>query len=388
MHGHEQITERLINILSVEPEIKHLLESSIAGAAEINPDRRTNPVRSLEDYFTFVDRCSAAMPWDILDGTGDDGIYDRVDQGLNYFYFLNDVPLPELGGRGLYNCSVQYVGSYRNWLAEFVRGWGLFLSTPQSWGPRQLELVRSESRFGLDRGWYEPPENWNSFNDFFSRRLSSPAVRPICAVNNCDVVCSPADSAVQGIWNIDENSKILCDGEHNVKSRDFGSVIDLLGPKCAYRREFAGGCLTHSFLDVHDYHRFHFPVSGTVLEVTRTCQECASGGRMRWDTKQKKYILDSRLPGWQMTETRGCVIADMGDRGLAALMPVGMSQVSSVNFEANVRPGLRFEKGNALGWFLFGGSDFVMLFQRKAGFHLTSAPGQHLLMGGRLGEMG
>jgi hypothetical protein len=57
---------------------------------------------------------------------------------------------------------------------------------------------------------------------------------------------------------------------------------------------------------------------------------------------------------------------------LVALMPAGMSQVRSVNFETDVEVGATFNKGDMLGYFLFGGSDFVMLFQAEAGFMITA----------------
>ena len=48
-----------------------------------------------------------------------------------------------------------------------------------------------------------------------------------------------------------------------------------------------------------------------------------------------------------------------------------MGQVSSVNFEKNIKKGLKVKKGDPLGYFLFGGSDFVMVFEEKADFKLT-----------------
>ena len=93
-----------------------------------------------------------------------------------------------------------------------------------------------------------------------------------------------------------------------------------------------------------------------------------------------------------MIETRGCVIIETKEYGLVALLPIGMSQVSSVNFEDTVKPGTTVKKGDMLGYFLFGGSDFVMLFQRKVGFTLTvpqesDRTYQHVLMGEKYGEL-
>jgi phosphatidylserine decarboxylase len=77
-------------------------------------------------------------------------------------------------------------------------------------------------------------------------------------------------------------------------------------------------------------------------------------------------------PGWQNIETRGCVIIDTGKYGLVALLPIGMSQVSSVNFEKTVKVDNTVKKGDMLGYFLFGGSDYVLLFQSKVNFKLTN----------------
>jgi uncharacterized membrane protein YgdD (TMEM256/DUF423 family) len=66
---------------------------------------------------------------------------------------------------------------------------------------------------------------------------------------------------------------------------------------------------------------------------------------------------------------------------------MGMAQVSSVNFEDDVQVGTTHNKGDMLGNFLFGGSDFVMLFQEKAEFEPTAPIGIHMLMGEKYGVM-
>jgi len=94
-----------------------------------------------------------------------------------------------------------------------------------------------------------------------------------------------------------------------------------------------------------------------------------------------------------MFETRGCVILDTGEYGLVALLPIGMAAVSSVNFEQNVVAGATMKKGDSLGYFRFGGSDFVMLFQSGVKFAIDapkeegSGSYKHILMGERLGSM-
>ena len=65
--------------------------------------------------------------------------------------------------------------------------------------------------------------------------------------------------------------------------------------------------------------------------------------------------------------------------GLVAILPIAMSQVSSCNWEDSVKVGAKVEKGDPMGYFLFGGSDIVMIFQE--GVSLTLASQEHILMG-------
>ena len=389
---HEAITNELIAILDESPKTKELLEKSIESAKAVNPDKTTNPAQTLEEYYAYIDWAAKAMPWNISKNVASDSLYTKIDQSLNYFYFINDQPLDELDGQGLYNNSLQYAEPYRSWLIKFTRQWGEYLSTTDSWNQEYYDLIYADESFGLQGSWYESPDNWTTFNEFFSRYLRSPDQRPIAAEGDASVIVSPADSTPQGVWEIDENSNIIQKEGVNIKSQAFNSVSELLGPDSQYADAFAGGTLTHTFLDVHDYHRYHFPVSGTVKEVNLIPGDDAVGGWVTWDAESGLYVLNADVPGWQMIETRGCVIVETQEYGLVALLPVGMSQVSSVNFEDTVKVGQTVEKGDMLGYFLFGGSDFIMIFQKDAAFEITAPTERsggeydHVLMGEEYGR--
>lgn len=393
--AHKESTLALIKILDKNPEVKALLEKSIEKAKKINPDPKTNPAQTLEQYYDYIDWAAEAMPWNISGELSNfPKLYEKIDQSLNYFYFINDIPLEELDGKGLYNNSLQYAEPYRSWLIDFTKSWGEFLSTPASWSEDYYALAYEDERFGLAEGWYEDPSNWKSFNDFFARYLKSADQRPIAAPEDESVVVSPADSTPQGVWQIDENSDIVQKEGAVIKSKTFNSVIDLIGRDSEYSGAFAGGVLTHTFLDVYDYHRYHFPIGGTIKEIRMIPQDDAVGGAVVWDEETEKYVLHADTPGWQMIETRACIILETQKYGLVALLPIGMSQVSSVNLEDTVQVGATVNKGDMLGWFLFGGSDYVMIFQKDAGFQL-SAPSEnkdggysHIFMGEEYGRLG
>ncbi len=66
--------------------------------------------------------------------------------------------------------------------------------------------------------------------------------------------------------------------------------------------------------------------------------------------------------GYQFTQERGLMVLD-SPVGLVALLPIGMDFISSCNFSVDL--GNYLNKGDEFGYFLFGGSDLIMLFERS-----------------------
>ncbi len=388
---HLDITWDLIRMAEHSPEIKALLEKAISQAHAANPNPDTNPVDSLESYYAFVDRVVRGMPWEIEPAGNHDSLYDQIDQSMGCLYFIADQPLEELSGYGYYHNSLLYHEPFRSWWIEMLGKNGAFLNTEESWNDKYYQTALANPDFQLAGDLYEDPSNWKSFNDFFARKLSDPAKRPIAAADDPSVIVSPADSEPQGFWQIDEDSRVQVDfAEEEGISIKTGTLTDVsvLLKGSAYADAFAGGTLTHTFLDVNDYHRYHFPADGTVKEVFMIPQDDAPGGVIIWNQKLGKYKeYYSQYFGWQSIETRGVIILELDSGGLAAIVPVGMCQVSSVNFESNITPGLKVKKGDPMGYFLFGGSDIIMVFSKDAGFEMTTPAGQHIDMGTRYGQL-
>ena len=65
-----------------------------------------------------------------------------------------------------------------------------------------------------------------------------------------------------------------------------------------------------------------------------------------------------------MVETRSCAIIHTPQFGLVAMLPVGMSQICSVNWTPTLHVGQTLRQGDEMGYFQFGGSDIVLIFQR------------------------
>ena len=384
---HAPMTQSLMAMLDADTQLRAMMEKSLALAAEINPDPDTNPAQTLEQLYDFLDWAATCMPWNVLRDARYPALYDHIDQSVDYFWFLVDQPLEELEGLGYYYPTLQYHEPIASWCREYAQSWGAYLSTQESWKDEYVELFREDGRFGLDKGWYESPENWHSFNDFFARYLSSPDARPVADA----ALVAPADSTPQGVWSIDENGELVHREGVAIKSARFTSIRQLIGEGSAYADEFAGGTLTHTFLDVNDYHRYHFPIDGTVLEVRKIEGTNAAGGVTVWNEETGRYVLEDAIPGWQMIETRDCVILDTA-YGLVAILPIGMSQICSCNWEDSVQVGAQVKRGDPMGYFLFGGSDIVMVFQKQAELTLLVPENgkggyAHLFMGEAYAEL-
>jgi phosphatidylserine decarboxylase len=87
---------------------------------------------------------------------------------------------------------------------------------------------------------------------------------------------------------------------------------------------------------------------------------------------------------YQFNQERGLVIIDSPELGLVAALPIGMAYVSSVNLTPEV--GAELRKGDEFGYFLFGGSDIVLLFQDR-NVIFDARVGTKYLQGQRLGHI-
>jgi phosphatidylserine decarboxylase len=344
-------------LLNKYPDLRPLLEQSLKQAAIANPHRETNPVRTVEEWCAYVERFARCMPWQGMDIGEDASFFRRIDQNIGYFYFLLDQPLDALRNKGYIYPSLQYEPRVAAWLKAYNTAWGEYLSGPNSWNDSYYNLARMDARFELNTERYESPDNWHSWNDFFARKLNQ----------------SYIDSIRQSIVNRQSSNRQFispCDGEiafSPVKTASITNWLDLLGDS-PYRDTFAGGETTHIVLDVFDYHRFHAPCDGTVLECKTIEGIHAGGGVIIWDEEQGRYRYDQLgVTDFQMLETRGVLIINTRAYGKIAIVPVGVQQVSSVQWTIiNHQSSIinhQLTQGTELGKFLFGGSDVVLFFE-------------------------
>ncbi len=298
----------------------------------------------------------------------------EVSDRMSHFYFLVD--------QRVGNSAPQDSDVFRTWMTEFARQWGSYLDTPESFSPRILQSFidnAPEYRIyeSLVDGVPNAPSGWLTANQFIAREING-GLRPIAEPGSNLVVTSPADCSFQHAYDIDADSNIPAT---TVKSRQFGNIKQLIEGS-AYADSFAGGTFVHYMLPVHAYHRYHLPVGGLVKESFRI------QGKVFMRVGIENHGLqasDSATSGYEFSQTRGVVTIDTakshcGDIGVVAVVPVGMAHVSSVVLTSV--EGRQMAKGGEFGYFQFGGSDIIVVFQegvdpvidKSADFRLVGTP--------------
>ena len=190
----------------------------------------------------------------------------------------------------------------------------------------------------------QPVGSFTCFNDFFTRKLREGA-RPIAAPEDDGVAVSPADCRLLVFPSIQEATSIW------IKGASF-TVDSLLGPDMAqFADRFGGGSLVIARLAPQDYHRWHFPVSGQYGTPVPVPGELFTVNPIAVRRNIDVYTRNQRQVCMVETEAFGTV----------AMVAVGATMVGSINLTAT--PGQAVRKGQEHGYFAFGGSTVVLLFQ-------------------------
>ena len=187
-----------------------------------------------------------------------------------------------------------------------------------------------------------PEDGFHSFNDFFTRRVKPKARKFPLELNRLG---SPADCRLFAWQNLQED---LC---VPVKGDQF-TVAQLLGTEHAQVAElFKGGSLCVCRLCPADYHRFHFPDDGRFI--------------VSWPVKGKYNSVNPLALNQNLnvfaTNYREVSFLDFANFGQTLFIEVGAFAVASITQSTD---GPVFMRGEEKGYFSFGGSTIIMVFQK------------------------
>ncbi len=184
----------------------------------------------------------------------------------------------------------------------------------------------------------EPADSYKTFNEFFYRKLK-PEARPI----HDSPIVLPADGRHLGFEDPENVSGVFIKGQQ-------WDLHKLIADDKIYE-QFKGGTLILSRLCPVDYHRFHFPAAGTPGETTVIDGPLFSVSPIA--LRQKLSYM------WQNKRTR-CVLKTK-QHGDILIMEIGATCVGSIH--QTYKPGIAVEKGAEKGYFAFGGSSTITIFQ-------------------------
>ncbi len=201
-----------------------------------------------------------------------------------------------------------------------------------------LPFIRT---YGLDVNEFaDPPESFSSFNEFFYRRLK-PGARPI----NPDPLTAvfPADGRHLGFPDASQITGVF------VKGQRF-DLVKLLGDASLAAR-YATGAVVLSRLCPVDYHRFHFPVAGRASETKLLNGPLYSVNPIAL-RRQLAYLWENR---------RTITTIESEKFGSVLMLEIGATNVGSI--KQTYRAGTTIVKGAEKGYFEFGGSSTLLLFE-------------------------
>ncbi|KAL9111793.1 MAG: hypothetical protein Q9227_003852 [Pyrenula ochraceoflavens] len=192
-----------------------------------------------------------------------------------------------------------------------------------------------------------PADSFKNFNEFFYRALK-PEARPCSAPDDPNIIVSPADCRSVVFNTMDDATRIW------VKGRDY-SVERLLGnayPQDAKR--YKGGALGIFRLAPQDYHRFHVPVDGKIGTPKTIEGEYYTVNPMAIRSALDVYGENVRV----------VIPIDSVTFGRVMFVCIGAMMVGSTVITR--KAGEEVKRAEELGYFKFGGSTVLLLFESGA----------------------
>lgn len=205
------------------------------------------------------------------------------------------------------------------------------------------KIQKFVSQYGIDLEEVELPlSDYLTFNAFFSRRLKAEA-RPFCS--NPEFFSSPSDGKVLVYPNLEEKNRIPVKGS-------LITLSSLLGSE-AIAEPYQNGSALIIRLAPYDYHRFHFPDDG----------EASYPRNIKGKYHSVNPIALAKVPNLFCQNKRTITEFNSQNFGKISYVEIGALTVGSII--QTYTPG-QVKKGQEKGYFQYGGSTLVLLFEPDA----------------------
>lgn len=286
------------------------------------------------------------------------------------------------------------VTEFNKAMKELLNDWGGYLKTidssktltdgPNGWFS-QLSIKQLEAGRGIFNETYvvfdETAVNrgYVSWDEFFTRRVQ-PSARPIIPpAGDQLVIYNACESTVDRIAK-----NVQLHDQFWLKGMAY-SLYDMFTEDDAVATQFINGTVYQAFLSPQDYHRWHSPVKGTIVDARvvdgsyyAVLPDDGQDGTI--DSGDPHGAIIRSQPWLTVAAARAIITiqADSTEIGLVAFIGIGMGEVSSC--ELLVRKDQPVDPGQQIGMFHFGGSSHAVIFQEDVKLRFTDevVPGQHI----------
>jgi len=341
---------KLRSMYSSDNNFRMLTDSMLANVQNL-PDGSQNfwKGKNINDVYSFLNEWFYTLP------TVSNGLENIIKFSQLYYHnpyglrFVNEEP-------GL------------SWTMYFVKEQGKFMDSRQSTGSIPVWLKDSSLH---NEEYVVPPGGYASFNSFFTRDLKK-GMRPVARPNDDSVIVSPVDG-----WIGSMNADLKPDAQLPIKGRMRLSLNQLLG-NSTFASHFIDGSAVSVMLLPRNYHHFHAPVSGQLVESRVDVGNILFGSQLM-DYFMTDYddlsVFENYKHGYFIIKTK--------QYGYVAMIPVGLETISSVVFENRVKNisaghAVPVQKGEKLGHFAYGGSLVILLFEKNRFNSLSVQQGQQI----------
>jgi phosphatidylserine decarboxylase len=210
-------------------------------------------------------------------------------------------------------------------------------------------------KFVVDGMKPNAPSGWLTFNQFFARSFN-PGERPVHDPLNDKLIVACADSFYK------DSYRIGADSEVDIKLKDIHkvySIDQLLG--FGTFGMFANGKIGHYVIPNYAPHRLYSPVDGTIHYSAITMGESSLSVGIK---NNELDVKDNLTDGYQFRQERGGVLIETDNMGEVAISAIGLRYAASVVLTA--QEGEKVVKGDEIGYFQYGGSEYLIITQLKA----------------------
>ena len=222
------------------------------------------------------------------------------------------------------------------------------------------------------------------FNSFFTRALRLGART---FVQGAGEIACPNDGAVSQVGTIDG------DQIFQAKGHSF-SVVDLLGGSEERALPYIGGSFANMYLSPGDYHRYHMPLSGRLVETVYIPGRLFSVAHDFTQSVPNLFARNERVVCIFETEAGPMAVVLVG-----AMFVGSIETVWAGEFTPPSRKGIEvknydmlapvtLERGDELGRFNMGGSTVIILFTPgRAQWQTGLAPESRVKLGQLIGKV-